>query len=132
MRAKAMVTVWVRRDQNGKIIGGYYSRPPTDVIVEAIDDQSAEFVAFDKPAKPLPLDLLQSRIEAEIVGGNDGWTVYDAYMFGTAGRRKAFTKIMFAGKPLPPDHAGLRTTLSGAGFSAAAIDRITASPNGGG
>lgn len=127
-----MVTIWVRKDQSGKIIGTYYSRPPADAVVEAVDSQSVEVLAFENPPKYLPLDLIQSRIEAEVVGGNDGWTVYDAYMFGTAGRRKAFTKIMFAGKPLPPDHAGLRTTLSGAGFSAAAIDRITASPNGGG
>lgn len=89
------------------------------------------FVPKARPPIPtplLPLVLLQGRMEAETVGATDGWTAYVNYMFALPTRRNALIKTMFSGQPIAQDNAPFRTSLNGAGFSAAQVDRILATP----
>lgn len=122
--------IFVQRNGGGKIVG-IFLNPPL-FAAEEIDDASPEVLVFQAPPPiAIALPLLQSRIEAEMVGAVDGWTVYEAYMFAAAARRKAFARAMWRGQPIRQDDAPFRASLLGAGFSAAQADRILAAPNGG-
>ncbi len=72
-------------------------------------------------AKMIPLSVLQARFELE-----GQWDTYVNYMFGAAGRRNAFLRIMFIGQPVDAANGGLRTTMTAAGLTTAQIDRILA------
>lgn len=116
--------IYIQRSGN-QVVGVFLARP--NFAVEEVDDQSPEVAAFRAADAPtIPLAVIQSRMEAETVAGLDGWTAYVNYIFGASARRNAFFKIMFIGKPLRQDHAGLILTMNGAGFTADQIARVMA------
>lgn len=82
--------------------------------------------AYVELVHAISLPVLQQRLEAETVAATDGWTAYVNYMFGAAGRRNAFMKVMFIGRAILADDTGFRNTLTGAGFATDQIARVLA------
>lgn len=79
--------------------------------------------AFDPSITSIPLDLIQARMETEGV-----WDTYVNFAFGNATRRNVFLKVMFVGKPIRQDNATFKSSMTNAGISQAAQDRILATP----
>lgn len=79
--------------------------------------------SFDPNVVSVPLELIQTRMENEGV-----WDTYVNFAFGNATRRNAFLKVMFIGRPVRSDSTAFRTSMTNAGISAAAQDRILAAP----
>lgn len=115
-----------------------YSREAFTVREVTRAELQALLAAVNGPA-PLPLELIQTRLEAEQVGATTAWEVYCNFMFGTNARRNAFLKTIFLGRSINPSNNAVRTSLlnslTGAGLTAATaaaiVDRIFAPANGG-
>jgi hypothetical protein len=88
----------------------------------------AAITAFDPNVVSVPLELIQTRMEAEPISATNAWETYVNFVFGTNARRNAFLKIMFIGKPIRQDNTVFRTSMTNAGIAAAAQDRILAAP----
>lgn len=124
----------------GRSIGGVSVGNATDKATWRVDyapgttaaqiTAAQNFITAYDPAttRPvtIPLDVLQARMEAEPIGATNAWETYVNWAFGTAARRNAFIKIMFVEKPIRQDSTAFRSSMTAAGISDAAQDRILA------
>lgn len=109
---------------SGSVSGREYLTDDQNTALDAV-------IAAHDPTKELvpliSLYKIQTRMKAEGV-----WDIYVNYMFSANARRNAFLEIIFLAQPLKQDNAGIRTTMTAAGISAAAIERILAANGNGG